>query len=583
MMLSVFRKSKKGLRFLLILMLWGCGGNDLTVVDGGSGTNTGNSLTAAYRFENGDPAAYAQVSIRPSGYLKTRQADSGVTVYDFITNRQGEFTINEVPQGEYNIEVYDNNDRAVLQNIAIDSDTTQYVLNVATLTSVGKISGKINLPESNVQVYVQLVGTIHSAQVDQATEKFEISNVPQGNYQLMAFSPEEESISETQWEVKVEPKEESVLNGINLENYENWQHSKVLILKALAESNFNALENYYPLLLQLNSRNFDFSEAKEDGSDFRILDSEGVLAKYKIESWDATNSRAAIWLHISNISAFSVGRSFTLYWGNPLAEDKSDPESVFSEESYQAVWQFSQSMGDSISDASASNNNGALQNASGGDVSIDGLAGKGYELNGENQYMTSTQVQWNPNVYTISVWFKTETQSGGRLIGLSNPQIIGGLHKNGERQIWMSNDGRLNYGVFNDSLTLEEWYLLEQDSIAFKDKEFDDTHRQIISGTNVVNDGQWHLAAATLSSEGMKLYLDGELEISDGRYTYGSAREGYWVLGSGILGGWDPHPRSIYFEGILDEARVEYIAHSDAYIKLMYMNLMTPENVYTLE
>lgn len=87
----------------------------------------------------------------------------------------------------------------------------------------------------------------------------------------------------------------------------------------------------------------------------------------------------------------------------------------------------------------------------------------------------------NPTVFTAIIWFKTTT-AGGRLIGFGNAQT--GTSTSYDRHLYLSNTGQVVFGVFNGAVSTA------------------------VSPATYL-DGRWHQAAATLSTAGMALYLDG--------------------------------------------------------------------------
>ena len=68
--------------------------------------------------------------------------------------------------------------------------------------------------------------------------------------------------------------------------------------------------------ISLNNSNFDFTNAKSDGSDLRVTNSGGVISiPFWIEEWDATKQTAIIWVKVPSIP--TTGASVYLYYGNP--------------------------------------------------------------------------------------------------------------------------------------------------------------------------------------------------------------------------------------------------------------------------
>ncbi|MEB0248561.1 LamG domain-containing protein, partial [Mucilaginibacter sp. 5B2] len=183
-------------------------------------------------------------------------------------------------------------------------------------------------------------------------------------------------------------------------------------------------------------------------------------------------------------------------------------------------------------DVSGNSNDGILQNAPTLTTDRYGAANSAYNFTGtSNQYIQTTKSVFNPQLFTLSVWFKTNTTTGGRLIGYSQTQVGGGAF---DRHIWMSNNGSLNFGVYSGATNI------------------------INSGTTTYNDGNWHHAVATLSSNGTKLYVDNVLKASNAAYTTAETQgNGYWEVGGTNMNNWGSGtPTSYYFTGTIDDVSI---------------------------
>ena len=93
-------------------------------------------------------------------------------------------------------------------------------------------------------------------------------------------------------------------------------------------SNSNNLTDYQ-VKITLNSSNFNFNHAKDDGNDIAFADSNGtsVLYHWK-EKWDKNNQEAILWVKVPSIPASST-KTIYLYYGNSEAEDISNGDNTF--------------------------------------------------------------------------------------------------------------------------------------------------------------------------------------------------------------------------------------------------------------
>jgi hypothetical protein len=149
-----------------------------------------------------------------------------------------------------------------------------------------------------------------------------------------------------------------------------------------------------------------------------------------------------------------------------------------------------------------------------------------------------------PQKFSIEAWFKTTTNTGGKIVGFGNASS--GMSSNYDRHIYMMNDGQLTFGVYNNAI-------------------------ETVQSPGVYNDGQWHYVVATYNSSAsgnnMNLYVDGQL-VASGRSSSAQSYSGYWRVGSDNLnGGWniDPwgsnsqgttQPNSYYFGGTIADVAV---------------------------
>ncbi len=100
-----------------------------------------------------------------------------------------------------------------------------------------------------------------------------------------------------------------------------------------------------------------------------------------------------------------------------------------------------------------------------------------------------------------------------------------------DRNVYMTNAGKLRFGVFPSSTDVG------------------------IESPNSYNDGAWHHMVATQGTNGMKLYVDGQ-QVATGPEVSNLAVNGYWRVGGDNLAGRASRPSSDYFKGSLDEAAV---------------------------
>ncbi len=180
-------------------------------------------------------------------------------------------------------------------------------------------------------------------------------------------------------------------------------------------------------------------------------------------------------------------------------------------------------------DASANANNGTLQGAPTPVADRFGNANAAYSFNGSTQYISTTKSYTNPNVFTVSAWFKTNTTTGGKIIGFGTSQT--GTSGQYDRHIYMNNAGQLYFGVYSSSV-------------------------YTVSTTASYNDNNWHMVTATLSTSGMALYVDGTLAGTNTATTVAETYTGYWRVAYDNNSGWTSQPSDFYFTGTIDDVLI---------------------------
>jgi PKD repeat protein len=144
---------------------------------------------------------------------------------------------------------------------------------------------------------------------------------------------------------------------------------------------------------------------------------------------------------------------------------------------------------------------------------------------------------------TIETWFRTTSTSGGRLIGFGNSSSGNSSTNTNDRVVYVSNNGRVNFGVRT-----------RPEGTGYTSSR---TNRTIQSPA-AYNDGDWHHVVAVLASDGMRLYVDGELVSTRTDVNSGHGYYGYWRVGADTLSGWSSAPSSTRLNGDIDEAAVYY-------------------------
>ncbi|WP_344798148.1 LamG-like jellyroll fold domain-containing protein [Frondihabitans peucedani] len=143
-----------------------------------------------------------------------------------------------------------------------------------------------------------------------------------------------------------------------------------------------------------------------------------------------------------------------------------------------------------------------------------------------------------PQTFTEEAWFSTTTTAGGKILGFGEQST--GVSTQYDRHLYLSTDGRLNFGVYNGSLVT-------------------------LTSPAALNDGHWHQAVATLGSSGMNLYVDGRLIASRSSVSAQSIPVGYWRIGGDST--WNGSP---WFAGSIDDVSIYPAALTAAQVQAHY-------------
>jgi hypothetical protein len=153
-------------------------------------------------------------------------------------------------------------------------------------------------------------------------------------------------------------------------------------------------------------------------------------------------------------------------------------------------------------------------------------------LDGSTGYIATPTQLTAPNTFTVQTWFKTTTTRGGRLIGFGSSRT--GASTSSDRHVYLTTAGALIFGV-----------------------QTNNNSRQTITSSTGYNDGSWHLVTASLSTAGMRLFVDGTLVASRSGTTTGLSYSGYWRVGYDSLStSWPSAPTSAFFAGTVKDVAV---------------------------
>ena len=120
-------------------------------------------------------------------------------------------------------------------------------------------------------------------------------------------------------------------------------------------------------------------------------------------------------------------------------------------------------------------------------------------------FMATQNATAAPQTFSAEFWFSTTTKAGGRFIGFGSAKT--GTSAVQDRLVYMDTTGRLNFGVTHGA-----------------------TSRRVTS-PSAYNDGRWHHVVASMSTSGLRLFVDGRQVAARTDATRGLDTFGYWRIG----------------------------------------------------
>ncbi|MEP7019964.1 MAG: LamG domain-containing protein, partial [Pseudonocardiales bacterium] len=202
-------------------------------------------------------------------------------------------------------------------------------------------------------------------------------------------------------------------------------------------------------------------------------------------------------------------------------------------------WRVDETSGSTAQDSSGNSADGQY---SGGQTlgvtsPVSGSTGTAVTFDGAGSTLASKNQIAGPSVYTEELWFKTTTNNGGKLIGFGDQQS--GNSSSYDRHVYMETSGQLTFGAWTGQTNTT-------------------------TSANAYNDGSWHYLVASQGSDGMNLYVDGQL-VGTNAQTGQQPYNGYWRVGGDTA--WNG---TTWFDGTIDEVAVYSSVLSPARIAAHY-------------
>jgi hypothetical protein len=510
-----------------------------TVISAGS-SGTGNAKVSGVLFKkDGAPASSAKVLLLPSTFDPLNDSQQSITGGVFIdtTDVEGNYVFSDIPKDTYSIEAKGILDgtKVLMENIEVAGESVR--VEDGVLQKPGAI--KLMLPAGidTVNGYVYIPGTDIYSLTDKSADSVVLDSVPAAtgitvNYSLIGTTLQPKRLAEN-----ISVVQEST---VTIE-YSAWLYSKKLYFNT-TESGANVDGNVvnFPVLIRLNSLNFNFTQAKPGGADVRFANQNNVFLPYEIERWDAANGQAEVWVKVDTVVGNSDSRYMIFYWGNAKAASAGNGAAVFDTSSgFQGVWHLKLGTDQKTTDATGNSFIGAANNVAG----TEGLIGPACQFDGKSSFVTmpntaSGKLNFPENgTYAISAWVNVADLDSNYHAILMKSTGQYGLQIN-ETNFWSFTEFHANVG-------------------------WDGTSAKAVAR-------QWVYVVGVRSDKRQYLYINGVL--ADTLHAASDNIVGSRTTDYDICIGKRPNYSERYFAGMIDEVRIMNRSEDGNRIRLEYMN-----------
>lgn len=316
---------------------------------------------------------------------------------------------------------------------------------------------------------------------------------------------------------------------VTVESYATWAHvGSMFILTTPSGANIPAgvTVNDFPLLVRLNSSNFNFAEAQSDGRDIRFTTPSGAPLSYQIEQWDSVNGSAAIWVRMPAITGNST-QEIKIYWGKSGVGTMSSGASVFNASNgYASVIHLGDTLTDETGGTTPTNSSTTAGN---------GLIGRGRTFAFGQGIQCGTSLSSLPTgagPFSTGVWIRP-LAFGTSILGWGQNTPSQGTVK-----MQLDSPPRIN---------MDCWF-----------------GGAGVSGAAGIPASQWTYVVHTFQTTGTRLYVNGALDASNNGGSMNLPTSGRYDIG-----GW---AGTNNFVGDIDEVRISKVVRSADWVKLEYEN-----------
>ena len=520
---------------LLCLLLFSCTSDQPSV----GGVETTNALIKSkVIYPNGEVASGSVIKVYPKDYIQ------GETIKTYVADESGNFTISTLEHGEYSIEINDAKTHASLFSLLFFSNTTDTTLEDKVILPYAELSGTIeSLSTENVRV--QISGLDRTSELD-VSGSFIFDNLPEGEYTLEVVSETQELITIPNIQATSEQTLDIIVSDSGI------MYEKKILINAPQAGIEEDLYNF-PLLVRLNSTNFDFASAEKN---IHITKTNGTALPYEIEQWDELREIGVIWVGVDTVHSVQP-TVLSIKWGEGISTKESQ---VFSSSnSFGGVWH----LDDSANISNAVDTTMLSENFEVG--TIDGIIGSSFNFTNMKFILLSPEAFADVDQeVTISLW------QYGVDVDEEDPTVT-------------MFDGRTTDTTLNHLLTVHlPWYhsLAVGPAIYWDAGDSAQNNSRLYESVEPEDyKAQWNQWTFTKNSVTAEMFI-----FKNGEVFQQGVRENSSMSGIGIfkIGDLSSDYNGKNYNGYLDEFRVSHVVRSDDWIKLSYENQKIGSSLVTI-
>ena len=487
-------------------------------------------------FESLQTAAGVTVTLIPAEYNPAFGAALPLKL-SAVTGPDGVYRLYNIDQGSYNLYAIKG---LKIFRAGVFVDPRQSIA-IADVTIEEPATLVVPIPE-NLRAaagYVYLTGTLSMVRCEAGVSVVRFDSLAQGTYARIVYQRSAE-------EAPVVLYTDVIVDSaglFTLDPYMNWQHEARVTFNTTS-TGANVSENVvdFPALIRLTGAEIDFSEARPEGEDLRFVRADHSLIPFEIEDWDSATATAVIWMMIDTVRGNSSVQNFRMLWGNASAKKSSQPALVFDTvQGFQGVWHLGESGPNNKLDATLNGFTGTPVELT-GSSDVDGLAGRALDVDGSSQCVTVLDARDSrldvqaDSFYTVSAWVYLRNDQRDNRVIVSKGSAQYGLRVNEQNQ-WEFYSGLRGYGVDTTTAsdaTMNEWTFLTGIRKGMRQYLY-------VNGT---------VADSTDSAAGVSATVSGN----------------YYDL---VIGR-QSDDESQWFDGLVDEVRVENRSRTAIWVRLCY-------------